>query len=269
MNHEGIKRMGFNFETIELPCIEHADSKDKGELVNLFKSGEIQSFDYVVVTSPESARVLASAMNESGVAFDTFHQSVNVAAVGKATNEALLKVGIRTEFVPSQANGATLSAELPSINTNENGVTRVLYPASAKARNDIQDGLMARKNKDGKQLFEFKRLNTYDTVPATFTKEQLTQIDDIQIACFGSPSAVEAWLKNVEFNNLDQEKKNLGSNGNVVAACIGSTSAKAVLDSGRWSSKDLYYPKENPGVESWVASIALAMGDVMKRKPCA
>ena len=275
--HPGLQMMGLNLNVIELPCIEHADGDDLAKLVDILSSADggdsISYFDYVVITSPEAARVLASAVEQSDMAsLDVFNDSVQVAAVGKATGKALEKLGIAVDFVPSQATGETLSAELPAVEGAQR--TKILYPASAKARNDIQEGLEARTNDaNDVAVFDFTRLNTYDTVPATFNPSQMSDVDDIEITCFGSPSAVNAWLENmdVKFNLQDmdeEEKKKLGAqgNGNVLAACIGTTSARAVLESGRWNAMDIYYPKENPGVDSWADSIVQACGDVLERK---
>ena len=275
--HPGLQMMGLNLNVIELPCIEHADGDDLAKLVDILSSSDsddsISDYDYVVITSPEAARVLASAIEQANMAsLDTFNDSVQVAAVGKATGKALEKLGIDVNFVPSQATGETLSAELPAVEGA--GRTKILYPASAKARNDIEEGLEARTNDaDDAAVFDFTRLNTYDTVPATFSPSQMSHVDDIEIACFGSPSAVNAWLENmdVKYNLQDmdeEEKKKLGAqgNGNVLAACIGTTSARAVLESGRWNAMDIYYPKENPGVDSWADSIVQACGDVLERK---
>mmetsp|Transcript_34300 Transcript_34300/g.100886 ORF Transcript_34300/g.100886 Transcript_34300/m.100886 type:complete len:384 (-) Transcript_34300:138-1289(-) len=277
-SHPGLQMMGLNLNVIELPSIEHAEGEDLPKLVEILSDGDdsggaIGAYDYVVITSPEAARVLASAIDESDMeSTQTFNDSVQVAAVGKATGKALEKSGIDVDFVPSQATGETLAAELPAIEGAE--CTKIIYPASAKARNDIQEGLEARTNDaDDVAIFDFTRLNTYDTVPATFTASQMSQVDDIEIACFGSPSAVNAWLQNmdVKYNLQDvdeEEKKKLGAqgNGNVLAACIGTTSARAVLESGRWNAMDIYYPKENPGVDTWADSIVQASGDVLERK---
>ena len=265
--------MNLHLEMTELPCIEHAEGSDRSALTNLLSSGDVASYDYVVITSPEAARVLRSAIDESTLGLSGFNNAVKVAAVGRATGRVLDKLGIDVEFVPSQANGETLSAELPPIG-EDGSPTRVLYPASAKAGDDIREGLEARTQDDEDcAVFDFTRLDTYDTVPATFTADQLSQIDDVEIVCFGSPSAVKAWLRNIDvkggYEGLDEEeKKKLGpeGNGNVVAACIGTTSARACLESGRWHAMDIYYPKENPGVESWAASIAQATGDIMEKK---
>ena len=272
-SHPGLRMMGLHLNVVELPCIEHAEGDELPKLVDILSSDTIGTYHYVVITSPEAARVLASAIDESDIDnMQKFNDIIKVAAVGKATGKALEKSGMSVDFVPSQATGETLAAELPSIEGAE--CTNVLYPASAKARNDIQDGLEARTNDtDDAATFEFTRLNTYDTVPATFTASQMSLVDDIEIACFGSPSAVSSWLQNMDVKyNLqdvdDESKKKLGAegNGNVLAACIGTTSARAVLESGRWNAMDIYYPKENPGLDSWTDSIVQACGDVLEKK---
>lgn len=270
--NEAMRMMGIDLVFHELPCIEHAGGDDQSKLVEILSSDSYKEFNYFVVTSPEAARVLYSTIEESGtVSIDSFNANVKVAVVGKATAKVLRDYGIDVAFVPSQATGELLASELPFVGDNS-APTKVLYPASAKAGNDIQEGLNARKDSDG-ALFSFTRLNTYDTVGATFSEQQLSTMDQIEIACFGSPSAVEAWLKNVDvkggWESLDdEEKKTLGpdGNGNVIAACIGTTSARACLESGRWHANDIYYPKENPGVESWAATTSQAAGDVMERK---
>ena len=272
-SHPGLRMMGLHLNVVELPCIEHAEGDDLPKLVDILSSDSINNYHYVVITSPEAARVLASAIDESDIEdMQKFNDVIKVAAVGKATGKTLEKLGIFVDFVPSQATGEILAAELPHIDRAE--CTKVLYPASSKARNDIQDGLEARtSDADDAATFEFTRLNTYDTVPATFTASQMSQVDDIEIACFGSPSAVSSWLQNMDVKyNLqdvdDEAKKKLGAkgNGNVLTACIGTTSARAVLESGRWNAMDIYYPKENPGVDSWAESIVQACGDVLEKK---
>ena len=79
----------------------------------------------------------------------------------------------------------------------------------------------------------------------------------------------EEYRSGQRFEDLDEDaKKKLGpdGNGNVLAACIGTTSARACLESGRWHATDIYYPKEDPGVESWAQSAAQAVADTLERK---
>jgi uroporphyrinogen-III synthase len=207
----------------ELPCIAHADGEDIGKLANTLR----QPWDYVAITSPEAAKVLSTAwLGGEG--------APEVAAVGKATQEALEELGIPVAFCPSKATASTLVTELPS----KGAVTTVLYPASAKAATTLQEGLSARG-------FAVTRLDTYDTVTATWSEEEQAMASTTQIACFGSPSAVEAWLQNT--NN----------NKNILAACIGETSAEACRKF-EFSEEQIFYP-EKPGVPGWASAVVEAM----------
>ena len=245
---------------VELPCIEHATGPDLETFQKMAADDpSFSEYDYIVITSPESAKVFGEVVKSSDL-------SAKIAAVGKATKKALTQQGFEVDFVPSKADGETLAEELPPVNGMR--LNNILYPASAKAPETIKDMLGNRKDAS----FRVVRLNTYDTVTVTFSEEQLaTAMDDVQIACFGSPTAVDAWLANMDralgIEDLDDDKKKTipGSNGNTVAVCIGTTTARRCLESGRWLSNDIYYPAKNPGLEGWTDSCFSASGDVMER----
>lgn len=93
------------------------------------------------------------------------------------------------------------------------------------------------------------------------------QVDVVDIACFSSPQAVDEWLENIDAivdGVIDADEK---TNGNVVAVCLSKDTANACLQSERWESRNIYYPKgENTQIELWVNSCVQALGDVMERK---
>lgn len=208
----------------ELPCIAHADGEDFDKLGPELRRG----WDYVAVTSPEAARVLAQAWGEGEFPVPS------VAAVGGATQATLEKFGIAVDFCPSKATAATLVDELPA----KGDKTTVLYPASAKAQSTLQDGLKARG-------FVVSRLNTYDTITASWDSEEHDIAQTVHVACFGSPSSVKGWLK-----NTDNKKE-------VLAACIGETSADACRKH-EWDESKIFYP-EKPGISGWAASVKEAL----------
>ena len=208
-------------ELLELPCIEHASGPDFENLASILAS---RTWDYVAVTSPEAAKVIASAWD---VVRD---DPLPVAAVGKATEKTLEKYGIPVSFVPSKATAKTLAAELELKGEG----TTLLYPASARAKTTLQDGLKARG-------FDVTRLNTYDTVTANWTEEQKDAAKKVKVACFASPSSIKGWLYNTENNN------------SVLAACIGETSAQACRENS-WDESQIFYP-ESPGLKGWVEAI--------------
>jgi uroporphyrinogen-III synthase len=89
---------------------------------------------------------------------------VRVAVVGGGTGEVLQQGGCPIAFTPSKALGKALGAELPRV---PGGTDVVLYPASSKASNDLQDSLAA-------SGLTVKRLNTYNTVRQEATTVPVT-----------------------------------------------------------------------------------------------
>ena len=215
-------------ELLELPCIEHADGSDFGRLAETLS---LQRWDYVAVTSPEAARVIASAWD---VVRD---DPLPVVAVGKATEKVLAEFGIPVVYTPSKATAKVLAKELEL----KGDGTTVLYPASARAQTTLQDGLAARG-------FLVTRLNTYDTVTATWTDEQKEASKKVKIACFASPSSIKGWLSNTDGNK------------DVLVACIGETSATACRGHD-WPESQIFYP-DSPGLDGWIDSISEAADNV-------
>jgi uroporphyrinogen-III synthase len=214
-------------DVLEMPCIEHADGCDYESLAPTLLS---QRWDYIAITSPEAAKVLASA-------WDVIRNDpLPVVAVGKATEARLRDSDIPVAFVPTKATAKTLAAELELVSGKSS--TNVLYPASAKAKTTLQDGLTERG-------FTVTRLNTYDTITATWGDDEKKSSDKVQVACFASPSSIKGWLKNTQ------------NNTRVLAACIGETSATACKELG-WEEDQIFFP-ENPGLDGWVEAIHKAI----------
>lgn len=244
---------------------------------------------YVVVTSPEAAKVFLAGWTKAG------EPPVQVACVGKATGDALRAKGVTPVFTPSKATGETLAAEIPllpptaDVNSGGGGSgsgeaaaerrRRVLYPASAKAQKTLEAGLLARG-------FEVRRLNTYDTVPASWSEDAKAAAAAATVAAFGSPSAVKTWAARVgvaagaggggaaegggRTGTEEGERKAAtetpaaGEGGaGALAACIGETSARACREAG-WSESAIFYP-EKPGMEGWAKAVGDALATVKGR----
>ena len=243
---------GITLQPIELPCIAHADGPD---YPRLFETLQNYHWDYVAVTSPEAARVLASVWKDCDFAAGATAPSV--AAVGKATKAALADAGIEVAFCPSKATAATLVQELPMpplpLGLNQGydddepkpqQQPKVLYPASAKAQTTLQDGLRQRG-------FAVTRLDTYDTVTAVWSDNERSMAHQARIACFASPSAVKGWIQNYSKDDNDGISSNAARQ--VLAACIGETSAEACRNQG-WLEENIFYP-DKPGIEGWIEAI--------------
>ncbi|XP_048130221.1 uroporphyrinogen-III synthase, chloroplastic isoform X8 [Rhodamnia argentea] len=193
------------------------------------------AFDWIVITSPEAGSVFLEAWKAAG------NPNVKVGVVGTGTASIFDKVmqgdgTLNVAFTPSKATGKVLASELPRIGNEK---CRVLYPASAKASTEIEEGLSNRG-------FEVTRLNTYSTIPVSHVDEIiLKEALSAPVVAVASPSAVRAWL------NLIREPESWTNS----VACIGETTASAAK---RLGLKRVFYPK-HPGLEGWVASIREAL----------
>lgn len=166
-------------------------------------------------------------------------KGLRLAVVGKGTGDVVREAGLEPAFTATTATGKVMGGELPKI---AGGTGVVLYPASAKAGTDLQNGL-------AEAGFEVRRLHTYDTRPVSgVSNESLAAARGCDVVTFGSPSAVKAWVGLV---GLEAAKE-------VPAACIGETSARACHGAGL---ARVYYP-EAPGIEGWAQAVvdALAAG---------
>ncbi|KAG8654725.1 hypothetical protein MANES_05G170800v8 [Manihot esculenta] len=136
---------------LELPLIQHTQGPDLDRLPTVLSNA---SFDWVVITSPEAGLVFLEAWKVAG----TPNVKVGVVGAGTASifNEVMQSSGrsLDIAFAPSKATGKVLASELPKSDKRR---CTVLYPASAKASNEIEEGLLNRG-------FEVVRLNTYSTV---------------------------------------------------------------------------------------------------------
>ncbi|CAN1197449.1 Uroporphyrinogen-III synthase, chloroplastic [Linum perenne] len=227
-----LAKNGINF--MELPLIQHTEGPDSGRFSSVLRADV--TFDWIVITSPEAGSVFLEAWKEAGT------PNVKIAVVGAGTGSIFEGViqssngALDIAFLPSKATGKVLAAELPN---SGNRKCTVLYPASVKASNEIQDGLCSRG-------FEVTRLNTYTTVPVDHVDQTvLEEALSVPVVAVASPSAIRAWLK------LTSES---GQWNNSVA-CIGETTASAAK---RLGYKNVYYPAQ-PGLEGWVGSILEAL----------
>ncbi|ESW08656.1 hypothetical protein PHAVU_009G063100 [Phaseolus vulgaris] len=217
---------------LELPLIEHTQGPDLDRLPSVLGDN---AFDWVVITSPEAGSVFLEAWRASGMP----HVKIGVVGTGTASifEETLQSSNLSLDiaFVPSRATGKVLATELPKIGNK----CTVLYPASAKAGNEIEDGLSNRG-------FEVTRMNTYTTVPVQHVDHTVLKLAlDAPVLTVASPSAIRAWkniLSDLEWNNS--------------VACIGETTATMARSLG---FTNVFYPKQ-PGLEGWVESILEALG---------
>ncbi|KAL4581386.1 hypothetical protein LXL04_017600 [Taraxacum kok-saghyz] len=194
------------------------------------------TFDWIILTSPEAALVFLDAWKVAG------SPNVIITVVGSGTttifNEATSSTNqlIDVAFVPSKSTGKVLASELPK---HGNGNCNVLYPASEKASHDRENGFSNRG-------FHVTRLNTYTTKTVEYVDQMiLEQALSSSVVAVASPSAIRAWM-----NLVSESDRWHGS-----IACIGITTASAAKKMGL---KNVYY-LSSPGLQGWVDSIIDAL----------
>ncbi|EAZ25856.1 hypothetical protein OsJ_09696 [Oryza sativa Japonica Group] len=222
-----------NVQSLELPLIKHVEGPDTDRLSAVLRD---EKFDWITITSPEAAAVFLEGWKAAG------NPKVRIAVVGAGTERVFDEViqyndgSLEVAFSPSKAMGKFLASELPR--TTET-TCKVLYPASAKAGHEIQNGLSNRG-------FEVTRLNTYTTVSVQDVDPLILKPAlSAPVVAVASPSALRAWL------NLASQVDNWGN----AIACIGETTASAAK---KFGLKSIYYPT-TPGLDGWVESILEAL----------
>ena len=161
-------------EVVEMAVTTTLDASDGGAA---FRSAveRIDSYDWVVVTSPEGARRLARALEHAGV--DRSSLRARLAAVGRATAEAIGGA----DLVPTVQTGMSLGEAFPL------GSGRVLLAVAESARDDFASAARAKG-------WAVERVHSYRTVavmPAVVDVDAVRECDAIT---FTASSSVEAWV---------------------------------------------------------------------------
>lgn len=169
------------FEPLILPLVRIEPAEDQARLQLILDQLSEGRFDWLVVTSQSTVRVLPRVPS-----------SVQVAAVGAVTAASLRERGVPVAFIPTRQSAAGLVDEWPI----REG--RVLWPHALDARPTIAAGL----RQHGMQVTE---VVAYRTVPVFESGEQLVEAVSTQtgaipiVAAAGAPlDAHDAVLTAVE-----------------------------------------------------------------------
>lgn len=139
------------FEPLILPLVRIEPAEDQARLQQILGQLSEGRFDWLVVTSQSTVRVLPAVPS-----------SVQVAAVGSVTAASLRERGVPVAFIPTKQSAAGLVDEWPI----RDG--RVLWPHALDARPTIASGL----RQHGMQVTE---VVAYRTVPEFESGEQLVE----------------------------------------------------------------------------------------------
>ena len=113
------------------PTIAFVPPDDRGPLDAALAA--LGTYDWLVLTSGTAARAVFGALKSPVLGV------VRVACVGRGTERALLRYGVRTSVVPATALASSLPAAL-----GELGGRRILLPQADLAGSELADALLAR-----------------------------------------------------------------------------------------------------------------------------
>jgi uroporphyrinogen-III synthase len=186
---------------VHVPLIAIADPPDGGVALR-DALGQLERFDWLIVTSAVGASRVAGAARSS---------SVRLAAVGTATAAALAAGASRpVDLVPSEQRGAALAAAFVERHASPQ---RVLVARAERANADLVTGLRAA----GHDVTEVDAYRTVARVPDEGDRVAVATADAV---AFASGSAVESWAAA------------FGAELPVVAVAIGPTTAAVAAARG-------------------------------------
>ena len=93
------------------------------------------TYDWIIFTSANAVEIFYERLRENGKDARAFGRS-RICAVGAKTVEALNRIGIHPDFVPSHARGSAIAAEMRDVNGK-----KILLPRAKIATADLPNGL--------------------------------------------------------------------------------------------------------------------------------
>jgi uroporphyrinogen III methyltransferase / synthase len=195
-------------DPLEVPVIRIEDPSDGGAAL-AHAAGELATYEWVVVTSPNGAQRLLDAVAAAGGDARAFG-AARVAAIGPATAAVLAAAGIRADVVPAKYVAEALLDAIPW--PADGG--RVLLARAEVARDVLPDGLRQRG-------WQVDVVDAYRTVPAEVTDQHRGAVAGADIVTFTSSSTVERFVAA------------FGTDGTPpVVACIGPVTATTARELG-------------------------------------
>ena len=95
----------------------------------------INDYDWIIFTSVNAVEIFYERLQENGKDTRAFGMS-KICAVGPKTVDALNRIGIQPDFVPSHSRGSAIAAEMGDVNGK-----KILLPRAKIATADLPNGL--------------------------------------------------------------------------------------------------------------------------------
>ena len=123
----------YGAHTIQFPTIEIRPILENHALDKAI--ARLSDYDWVIFTSVNAVEIFYSQLRENSADVRSFGKA-QICAVGPKTVEALNRIGILPDFVPSQSRGAAIANEMENLAEKS-----VLLPCARIAPEDLPNGL--------------------------------------------------------------------------------------------------------------------------------
>ncbi len=196
---------------VELPLTRQIEAADGGAVLRA-AAAEVGGCRWVAFTSVNAVdRFMALLRDARALA------GVRVAAVGRATADALRLAGVEPDLVPAEHSARGLVEEFPDPGPDER--RGVLFPAADLAPQTIPDGLRQKG-------WEVRRVEAYRTVPLSAPEPVLlAQAEAADAIVFTASSSVRAFAA---LRTPEGAPVKVPSH----VVCIGPTTAGAAVEAG-------------------------------------
>ena len=174
-------------------------------------------YDWIIFTSINAVEIFYERLRENGKDARAFG-GCKICAVGPKTVDALNRIGINPDFVPSHSRGSVIAAEIEDVNGK-----KILLPRAKIATDDLPNGLRER----GALVDD---VPLYDTVKVSEGSHETIEADllngRIDVVTFTSSSTVTNFLE------MFPARTPTVLLANVKVAVIGPTTQKTAVEYG-------------------------------------
>ena len=126
----------YGAQTIQFPTIEIQPITINAAFDDAID--RLAGYNWIIFTSVNAVEIFYRRLRKMGGDARSFGKA-RICAVGPKTVEALDKIGIRTDFVPSRSHSAAIAAELGPVTAQ-----KILVPRAKIASQELPDGLRER-----------------------------------------------------------------------------------------------------------------------------
>jgi uroporphyrinogen III methyltransferase / synthase len=175
-----LERLGA--EVLEFPTIEVRPPEDFGPLDDAVR--ELDSFSWLIFTSVNGVDAFVGRLAHHGLDLRAIPRGARIAAIGPATAQRVMEVGLRVDVVPEEFRAEAL---IESVTRESLAGMRVLIPRARVAREILPDKL----REAGAEVVVPP---AYESVPSSGGKEKLAEeleAGGIDCVTFTASSTVE------------------------------------------------------------------------------